>query len=81
VPQAVKFAQHLSPPARVYSIVGGISVEEQGFVMHRGVELLVATPGRLVDALESRYLVLAQCLYLVRAAASCCTAARASSSD
>jgi len=63
--EAVKFAQHLSPPAKVYSIIGGISVEEQGFVMHRGVELLVATPGRLVDALESRYLVLARCMYLV----------------
>jgi superfamily II DNA/RNA helicase len=37
----------------------------QGFVMHKGVELLVATPGRLVDALESRYLVLSRCLYLV----------------
>jgi len=33
--------------------------------MARGVEILVATPGRLVDALESQYLVLAQCLYLV----------------
>jgi len=46
-------------------IVGGKSIEEQAFNIRKGIELLVSTPGRLKDALESRYLVLNQCSYVV----------------
>ncbi len=46
-------------------IVGGKSIEEQALNMRKGIELLVSTPGRLKDALESRYLVLNQCSYVV----------------
>jgi len=46
-------------------IVGGRSIEEQSFTIRKGIELLVSTPGRLKDALESRYTVLNQCSYVV----------------
>ena len=46
-------------------IVGGKSMEEQSFIIRKGIELLVSTPGRLKDALESRNLVLNQCSYVV----------------
>jgi len=58
-----KFASELK--IRVYSVVGGLSIEEQGFIMNQGVEVMVATPGRLNDALDRRYMVLNQCNYVV----------------
>ena len=50
---------------RVVSIVGGQSIEEQGFALRQGCEIVVATPGRLVDCIERRYAVLNQCNYVV----------------
>merc|ERR1719198_2649468 len=61
--EARKFAQELK--IRVYSVVGGLSIEEQGFITSHGVEVMVATPGRLNDALDRRYMVLNQCNYVV----------------
>ena len=34
------------------SIVGGRAIEEQQFNMRHGAEIVIATPGRLVDCLE-----------------------------
>jgi ATP-dependent RNA helicase DDX23/PRP28 len=42
-----------------------VDIEEQGFHMREGKEILVATVGRLKDCLERRYLVLNQCTYIV----------------
>ncbi|XP_076436582.1 putative ATP-dependent RNA helicase DDX23 [Babylonia areolata] len=50
---------------RVVSVIGGISREEQGFKLRQGCEIVIATPGRLIDVLENRYLVLSQCTYVV----------------
>lgn len=50
---------------RCASIVGGHSIEEQVFKLQDGVEIVIATPGRLVDCLERRILVLSQCCYVV----------------
>ena len=58
-----KFASELK--IRVYSVVGGLSIEEQSFIQSQGVEVMVATPGRLNDALDRRYMVLNQCNYVV----------------
>lgn len=46
-------------------MVGGLSREEQGFRLRMGCEIVIATPGRLIDVLENRYLVLNQCTYIV----------------
>ncbi|KAK3108432.1 hypothetical protein FSP39_007859 [Pinctada imbricata] len=61
--ETIKFAQHLS--IRTVAIIGGISREEQGFKLRQGCEIVIATPGRLIDVLENRYLVLSQCTYVV----------------
>lgn len=50
---------------RCTSIVGGHSIEEQAFNLQEGAELVIATPGRLVDVIERRILVLSQCCYVV----------------
>ena len=61
--EARKFAQPLG--FRVVSIVGGHSLEEQVFSLRNGAEIIVATPGRLVDCIERRLLVLSQCCYII----------------
>ncbi|KAJ6840611.1 DEAD-box ATP-dependent RNA helicase 21 [Iris pallida] len=61
--ETVKFAHYLG--IKVVSIVGGQSIEEQGFKLRQGCEVVIATPGRLIDCLERRYAVLNQCNYVV----------------
>ncbi len=53
-----KFAQCTNIRAR--SIVGGMSIQEQSMMLRDGLEVLVGTPGRIVDCLDSRFLVLNQ---------------------
>ncbi|CAG7827086.1 unnamed protein product, partial [Allacma fusca] len=50
---------------RTVAVIGGLSREEQGFRLRLGCEIVIATPGRLIDVLENRYLVLNQCTYIV----------------
>jgi ATP-dependent RNA helicase DDX24/MAK5 len=40
------------PPVSVAAIVGGMSAQKQERILGRGVDVLVATPGRLWDILE-----------------------------
>ncbi|KAJ5544298.1 Helicase C-terminal [Penicillium frequentans] len=49
----------------VVSIVGGHSLEEQAYSLRDGAEIIIATPGRLVDCIERRMLVLSQCCYVI----------------
>ena len=50
---------------RMVSVVGGQNIEEQGFKLRKGCEIVLATPGRLLDCLEKAYAVLNQCNYVV----------------
>ncbi|KEY67625.1 hypothetical protein S7711_07822 [Stachybotrys chartarum IBT 7711] len=61
--EARRFADPLG--FRVVSIVGGHALEEQVYALRNGAEIIVATPGRLVDCIERRLLVLAQCCYII----------------
>ncbi|PRQ46879.1 putative RNA helicase [Rosa chinensis] len=61
--ETVKFAHDLG--IKVVSIVGGKSIEEQGFKIAQGCEVVIATPGRLIDCLQRRLAVLNQCNYVV----------------
>jgi len=61
--EAIKFAEPLG--IRTVSIIGGLSREEQGFKLRVGCEIVIATPGRLIDVLENHYLVLNRCTYIV----------------
>lgn len=61
--ETLKFGQPLG--IRTVVVVGGLSREEQGFRLRLGCEIVIATPGRLIDVLENRYLVLNQCTYIV----------------
>jgi ATP-dependent RNA helicase DDX23/PRP28 len=61
--EAMKFSAFCS--VRVCSIVGGRSAEQQTLTLSQGVELIVATPGRLADSLDAKQTVLNQCFYVV----------------
>jgi ATP-dependent RNA helicase DDX23/PRP28 len=61
--EIAKLSTYLS--CKTTTIVGGRSIEDQGFLLREGVEIIVGTPGRINDCLESQYLVLNQANYVV----------------
>ncbi|SCU88346.1 LAFA_0E12156g1_1 [Lachancea sp. 'fantastica'] len=56
--EAQKIVKHWTRQTSVASIVGGHSIEEISYSLQNGCDILVATPGRLIDCLESHMLVL-----------------------
>jgi ATP-dependent RNA helicase DDX23/PRP28 len=61
--EAKKFTSQLG--FRTAVIVGGHAIEEQAFSLRDGAEIIIATPGRLLDCIERRVLVLSQCCYVI----------------
>jgi len=59
----IKLAKHTG--FRSVCVVGGQSIEDQGFRLRKGAEVVIGTPGRMVDCVESNYMVLNQCNYVV----------------
>jgi ATP-dependent RNA helicase DDX24/MAK5 len=45
-------SMRLPPPVSVAAVVGGLSAQKQRRIISRGVDVLVATPGRLWDILQ-----------------------------
>jgi len=52
-------------PFRILAIYGGVPMDPQIQALRRGVEILVATPGRLIDHLKSRLVNLGTVQHLV----------------
>ena len=52
-------------PIKVAVVVGGASINKQSEQLARGVDILVATPGRLLDLVNRRAVTLTQARYLV----------------
>ncbi|XP_664922.1 U5 snRNP 100 kD protein [Cryptosporidium hominis TU502] len=50
---------------RTLSIVGGRNIDQQAFSLRKGVEIIIATPGRMQDCLEKTLTVLVQCSYVI----------------
>lgn len=61
--EAVRLAQFT--PLVITKIVGGEDIEAQAFRLRQGCDIVVGTPGRILDCLKSRYMVLNQCNYIV----------------
>ncbi len=49
------------PELRALLCIGGINMSEQGEVLNRGVHIVVATPGRLMDMLDKGKLNATSC--------------------
>ncbi|MCF3638899.1 DEAD/DEAH box helicase [Rhizobium sp. TRM95111] len=52
-------------PLRVVTVVGGASINKQSEMLGRGTDILVATPGRLLDLISRKAVTLTQARYLV----------------
>ncbi|KAF8582050.1 P-loop containing nucleoside triphosphate hydrolase protein [Ramaria rubella] len=52
------------PPLNTLLCIGGISMSDQSHVINKGIHIVVATPGRLIDMLEKKRFVLNSCKYL-----------------
>lgn len=58
-----KFATPLG--YRVTAVIGGQGLEQQGLALQSGCEIVVCTPGRMVDLLSRQLAVLGNCYYLI----------------
>merc|ERR1719391_496013 len=60
------FKKHLPAPAvKELLVVGGVNVKEQISALASGVDIVVATPGRLEDLIQTGQLSLRQCRFFV----------------
>ncbi|WP_311971768.1 DEAD/DEAH box helicase [Pseudomonas baltica] len=58
-----EYAEHL--PLRTYAVYGGVSINPQMMKLRKGVDLLVATPGRLLDLFRQNAVKFSQLQTLV----------------
>lgn len=63
---ATRYGQSMENPAKVLAVYGGVKINPQMMALRGGADILVATPGRLIDLLESNALKLdlVECLIL-----------------
>ena len=61
----VQLGQHLAPPIKVAVVFGGVSINPQMIDLRWGADLVVATPGRLLDLVDHNALSLAHVNILV----------------
>jgi len=60
------FKKHLAAPAvKELLVVGGVNVKDQVSALSNGVDIVVATPGRLEDLIQTGQLSLKQCRFFV----------------
>ena len=59
----VKYGKHLNLNAAL--LIGGESMDEQKRVLNEGVDVLIATPGRLLDMFDRGRILMADCKLLV----------------
>ncbi|CAA7270159.1 unnamed protein product [Cyclocybe aegerita] len=52
------------PPLNALLCIGGISMNDQSHVLSKGLHIVVATPGRLIDMLEKKRFTFNNCKYL-----------------
>jgi ATP-dependent RNA helicase RhlE len=52
-------------PLKITTVVGGASANKQAQMLEKGIDILVATPGRLIDLCERKALTLTATRYLV----------------
>ncbi len=61
----LSLAQHLDAPLKVSVVFGGVSINPQMMGLRGGTDIVVATPGRLLDLLDHNALTLASVQALV----------------
>ncbi len=59
------YARHLQPAPKIVTVFGGVSVNAQMIALRDAADVIVATPGRLIDLVEKNALTLAHVSTLV----------------
>lgn len=59
------YASHITPNVKIVSCVGGVNITPQMLALRGGADVLVATPGRLLDLVQQNALKVAQLQALV----------------
>lgn len=59
------YAQHLPAPTKVLAVYGGVSINPQLMALRGGADIVVATPGRLLDLIDHNALSLSTVSTLV----------------
>ncbi|HJU99132.1 MAG TPA: DEAD/DEAH box helicase [Burkholderiaceae bacterium] len=60
-----KLAQHLAMPVKVSIVFGGVSINPQMMALRGGADIVVATPGRLLDLIDHNALKISRTAMLV----------------
>ena len=60
-----RFGEFLETKVSVLTVIGGESIEQQTRVLTNGVDIVVATPGRLLDLIGQKVLSLSELQFLV----------------
>ncbi len=60
-----RFGEYLTNQVSVLTVIGGESIEQQTRVLNDGVDIVVATPGRLLDLIGQKVLSLRDIRFLV----------------
>ncbi|XP_022907258.2 ATP-dependent RNA helicase Ddx1 isoform X2 [Onthophagus taurus] len=64
--QIKKFKKYLeAPKIRELLVIGGVNVKDQISALQSGVDIIVATPGRLEDLIQGGYVMLTHCRFFV----------------
>ncbi|XP_001352892.3 ATP-dependent RNA helicase Ddx1 [Drosophila pseudoobscura] len=64
--QIEKFKYHLSnPEVRSLLLIGGVRLDEQKAQLQQGIHIVVGTPGRLEELINSGYVLLTHCRFFV----------------
>ncbi|XP_023289037.1 ATP-dependent RNA helicase Ddx1 isoform X2 [Orussus abietinus] len=64
--QLQKFKVNLKDPkVKELLVIGGVNIKEQISILNSGVDIVVGTPGRLEDLVQSGYLSLTHCRFFV----------------
>ena len=60
-----RFGEFLSNKISVLTVIGGESIAQQTLTLNGGVDIVVATPGRLLDLIAQKVLLLSEIKFLV----------------
>ena len=63
--RAAELAKHLSSPLKIQAVFGGVSVNPQMLALRGGADLVIATPGRLLELVRNNALSLVGLQHLV----------------
>ncbi|MES2692926.1 MAG: DEAD/DEAH box helicase, partial [Verrucomicrobiota bacterium] len=60
-----RFARFITPPLKTLVVYGGVSINPQMMALGGGADVLIATPGRLLDLIDHNAVSLSQVAHLV----------------